>query len=507
MYKTKMYKTKKTTKMKENNNKMKEDNKMKKDKMRKRLIGIVAPLLTVALVAVGYLAVAGVGEAAEQRPGQAEQRPGPNEVRNVIFFHPDGYGLSHWNALRAWLVGPDGRLNWDRLPYMAPYTGHMKDALTASSHGGATVHAYGVKVARDSFGLDEHKVITALSGKQMSIMEEAIQAGFATALIQSSCIAEPGTAAFVASVKERRMREEIAKQVIESGVDVILAAGERLLLPEGVTGRHGEGRRTDGLNLIERAKELGYTVVYTRDELMAVANDPAITRVLGVFGAWSTYSSATEERLRARGWPSYSPKAPTIAEMSAAALEILSRNPKAAERGVFIVAEEEGTDDFGNNANASGSFEAGKRADEALGVFADFVKQNPNTLLITAADSSAGAMSIFGPDAAGMKRLLVEGKVGEFGFNSRDDEWVLVPLDGVDGADTEPFLAAPDKYGNRWPFAVAWVRLDVSGGVVVRAKGLNAELVTELGVVDNTDIYRIMYYTLFEEWLGEDYEE
>ncbi|MCL0067930.1 hypothetical protein M1N67_03255 [Peptococcaceae bacterium] len=44
---------------------------------------------------------------------------------------------------------------------------------------------------------------------------------------------------------------------------------------------------------------------------------------------------------------------------------------------------------------------------------------------------------------------------------------------------------------------------DPSAGIVVRAKGLNANLVTELGVVDNTDIYRIMYYTLFGEWLGE----
>ncbi|MCL0107390.1 alkaline phosphatase [Peptococcaceae bacterium] len=451
---------------------------MKEGKMRKRLIGIVAPLLTVVLVAVGYLAVAGVGEAAEQRPK-------PNEVRNVIFFHPDGYGLSHWNALRIWLVGPDGRLNWDWLPYMAPYTEHMKDALTASSHGGATVHAYGVKVVRDSFGLDGDQVITALSGEQMSIMEEAIQAGFATALIQSGCITEPGTAAFVASVKDRGMREEIAKQVIESGVDVILAGGERWLLPKGVTGRHGEGKRTDGLNLIERAKELGYTVVYTRDELMAAAAGGA-TKVLGVFASGHTFNCEPVEEvwrvLRIGGLPYYWPWAPTIAEMSAAALEILSRNPKAAEKGIFIVAEEEGTDSFPNNANAMGSFIAGERADAAFEVFADFVEQNPNTLLITAADSSAGG-----------KHLLQVGR----------HHGLLGRLGGIDDLGVL-FQSAPDRKGNQWQFAVAWATsFDLSAGVVARAKGLNANLVTELGVVDNTDIYRIMYYTLFGKWLGE----
>ena len=453
---------------------------------------LLAGILTIALVGIH---IAGTPPAAE------EIQEGP---RNVIFFHPDGYGLSHWNALRFWLVGPDGRLNWDRLPYMAPYTEHMKDALTASSHGGATTHAYGVKVVRDSFGLDGHEVITALSGEQMSIMEEAIQAGFATALIASGCITEPGTAVFVASVKCRfRERDYIAKQVIESGVHVILSGGEAFLLPEGVTGRHGEGRRADGLNLIERAKELGYTVVFDREELkVAVAG--GATKVLGVFAHRHTFNCGTEEVLRAEGLPHYWPWSPTIAEMAAAALEILERRPEAAEKGIFIVAEEEGTDNFPNAANALGSFVAGERADAAFGVFADFVEENPNTLLITTADSAAGAKTIRGPVHAWREELLVDGKVAQARFNTDPDgEWVLVPLDGIDGAGTPPFLAAPDKAGKRLPFAVLQVRLDVSGGVVSRAMGLNANLVTELGVVDNTDIYRIIYYTLFGEWLGE----
>ncbi|MBT9164002.1 MAG: Alkaline phosphatase [Chloroflexi bacterium] len=419
----------------------------------------------------------------------------------MIFFHPDGYGLSHWNTLRYYLAGPDGRLNWDKLPYMVPYTGHMKDALTGTSHGGATVHAYGMKVVADSFGLDGHQEITALSGKKMSIMEEAIAAGFATALVQTGEITEPGTAVFVSSVEERDNREEIARQVIESGVDVILSGGERFLLPESVTGRHGKGARKDGVNLIERAKALGYTVVYTRDELMAV---PAtVSKVLGVFAHGHTFNDVTEEKLRAEGLPLFWPWAPTIAEMSAATLEILARNPKAAERGIFVVAEEEATDNFPNNANARGSFEAGKRADEAFGVFVEFVANNPNTLLITAADSSAGGKHIIGPDPAWMARLLVDGKVGEADINSGPDgKFVRAPVDGIDGAGTEPFLAAADKAGNRWPFAVTWAtRHDLSGGIVARAKGLNAERVTELGVVDNTDIYRIMYYTLFDRWL------
>ncbi|MCL0065401.1 5'-nucleotidase C-terminal domain-containing protein [Dehalococcoidia bacterium] len=437
-------------------------------------------------------------------------------ARNVIFFHPDGYGLSHWNALRAWLVGPDGRLNWDRLPYMAPYTGHMKDALTGSSAGGATVHAYGVKVAFDSFGMDGDQVIIALSGRQMSIMEEAIKAGFATALIQTGSVTDAGTgtSVFVASTKSpgvfippakaHNLREKRALQLIESGVDVMLGGDEAYFLPEGVTGRHGEGRRKDGLNLIERARDLGYTVVFDREELNEVATGTE-TRVLGVFASGPTFNALTEEELRARGLPHYCPEAPTIAEMAAATLQILARHPQAATIGFFIVAEEEGTDNFPNAANASGSFVAGKRADEAFGVFADFVEENPNTLVITVADSSAGGKDIVSLPPRMMEMFMVDGKVPEVEINTGPDgEFVLAPMDGVHGAGTEPFLSAPDRKGNRWPFAVLWaMRHDLSGGIVARAKGLNADLVTELGVVDNTDIYRIMYYTLFGQWLGE----
>ena len=463
----------------------------------------IASVIMVAVLLVSGLMVAGC-------PAVAVEEEIQEWPRNVIFFHPDGFGLSHWNALRIWLVGPDGRLNWDRLPYIAAYTGHMTDSPTGGSASGATIHAFGVKVVFDSFGMDGDQVITALSGQQMSIMEEAIQAGFATALIQSGSVTGPGagTTPFVASTKSpsmgplvddtrrRELAEEQALELIESGVHVMLGGDERWFLPVGVSGRHGEGRRQDGLNLIERAKELGYTVVFDRDELQAAVADGA-TKVLGVFAYAHTFNCLPEEVLRERGLPLYWPWAPTIAEMSAAALEILERRPEAAEKGIFIVAEEEGTDNFPNRANAMGSFVTGERADEAIGVFADFVEENPNTLLITTGDSVASGKHL-------LRQPGVD-KVGKDRINTGPDgEWVkALMLDGIDGTGTAPFLSAPDRKGNRWPFAVVWgTPHDKSAGIVTRAKGLNANLVRELGVVDNTDIYRIMYYTLFGEWLG-----
>lgn len=406
------------------------------------------------------------------------------ERGNVIFFHPDGAGLNHWNALRTLDKGPDGELNWDKLPGMAIYAGHMKDALTGTSNGGATVHAYGVKVGAASFGMDNGEEITAASGKKASIAMEARDAGRAVGLIQTGHIGEPGTAAFVAQVKARSDVDTIADQVIRFGAQVIMAGGERFLLPETVDGRFGKGSRKDGKNLIEEAKKLGYTIVYTREELKAL--DLSRTeKLLGVFARGHTFNDQTEEKNREENKPHYAATAPTIAEMAEAALAILSRDPD----GFFLVAEEEGTDNMGNRNNAPGQFEALRRADAAVGVFSRHIAQNANTMLLMAADSDAGAMQILGPSPAQNEVIKAGQPVPEKDANGS-------PLDGISGTGSMPFTSAPDKAGKTWPFAVSWgAEDDTTGAILVRADGMNSALVR--GKMDNTAIYKVMYRTLF----------
>lgn len=429
-------------------------------------------------------ATAALSLAAALAPGlSALPAAAQNATGNVIFYHPDGTGVAHWQAVRFLTVGPDGRTNWDKLPAMAIYNGHMKDGLTSTSHGGATTHAYGVRVLADSFGLDGAQPITAASGKAMSIAEEARDAGKALGLIQTGHIAEPGSAAFVASVESRRNVDEIARQVIESGAQVIMAGGERMMLPEGVDGRHGKGARKDTVDLIARAKKLGYTIVYTRDELKAL-DLSKIEKLLGIFASGATFNDKPEEENVAAGKDHYEASAPTIAEMGEAALAILSRDPD----GFFLVAEEEGTDNMGNNNNAPGQMAALVRADQGVGVFAKFVAANPNTLLLMAADSDAGGMQTIGPRAG--NAIVVPGQP----LPPTDKNGAAV--DGQTGTGGVPFMSAPDRAGQVWPFAISWATLtDVSGGILVRGAGKNSDQIQ--GVMDNTDMYRLMYLTLF----------
>lgn len=425
---------------------------------------------------LAILAAAGI---AITGPAVAQEAP----RGNAIFFHPDGTGINHWTFLRYMTAGPDGLTNWDQLPGMALYGGHMRDNLTGTSHGGATTHAYGVKVRANSFGLDGRDRITAASGQQMSIAQEALRAGRAVGLVQSGHIAEPGTAAFVSSVERRADAQRIAKDVVESGVQVIMSGGERFLLPRGVRGRFGEGEREDGVNLIEQAQRAGYTIVYTRDELMALDAN-RVDRVLGVFARNHTFNDNTEEQNRERNLPNYVATAPTIAEMSRVALAILSRHPN----GFFLVAEEEGTDNFANRNNANGQIEALRRADDAIGVFREFIRRSPNTLMLMTADSEAGGLNMQGGGAGD--------EVVQAGRPLPERDRNGAPMDGVNGAKSEPFVSAADRNGVRHPFAITWAAEDdTSGNILVRADGLNHELVR--GYMDNTQIYRILYRTMF----------
>lgn len=409
----------------------------------------------------------------------------PPTTASVIFIHPDGASAATWAIGRAALVGPDADLHWDRLPAIALYRGHMADSLTATSNGGATTHAFGVKVRSGAYGRttggESGEEIVDAQGRSLSVAHQAIRAGLPVGVVQSGTLTEPGTGCFLASAETRQNHEAIAAQLIESGAEVILGGGERYFLPEGARGAHGPGARRDGRDLVAQAESAGYHVVRTRRELLDLPSDTK--KVLGLFASYHTFNAKSEEELAAADLSMYEPGAPTVGEMTAAALDVLSR----ADDRFLLIVEEEGTDNFGNQNNASGVIESMRRADEAIGVARAFRRDRPETLILTTADSDAGGMRMVGIRTGPSRTtpLRLPGR----NFNG-------APIDGVNGAGSAPFYAAPDRAGRSLPFAVVWAaREDVSGGVLVRAEGPGSHLVR--GSMDNTEIAALIRETLF----------
>ena len=400
-----------------------------------------------------------------------------NKTGSVIFIHPDGMSLAHWDIVRLVKKGYDGFLNFDFLPQMAVYRGTLREQITATSNAAGTIHAFGIKAGKKSFGMDKGKKIISAEGNPHSILISAKKKGLMTALCQSGALVEPGTAAFAVQVKSRKNKDEIARQIIESGVDLIFGGGEKFLLPQGVKGHYGAGARADNLNLVELAKNLGYSVIYNLKQFKKLPRDTA--KVLGIFAYEDTYHSETEEVLKRKGLRPYKKNAPTIAEIMQAGLEFLKRKDKP----FLMIVEEEGTDNFSNKKNARGFLEAAKRADDAIGLAREFLKANPRTLLLTASDSNAGGPAVGEPLSNGKRRFL-----------SFSNKKLSLKKNVPAGSGFSRGRRFSTK--KAYPFSILWSSSkDLFGGVVVKAEGLNADRVK--GVIENTELYDLMYLTLF----------
>jgi alkaline phosphatase len=388
-------------------------------------------------------------------------------------------GTNTWAATRLLTVGPDGRLAWDGMR-AAPYIGPMLDSLTASSNGGGTTHAWGVRARTDSFGMVEGvRIPRSRSGADVPLMLEAKRRGKAIGLVNTASITDAGTGTQIAVVESRSNDEGIAVQLLAAEPDLLLGGGEGWFLPKGVQGRHGEGLRTDGRNLIEEARAKGYVIVLDADELAALpANAP---RVLGLFAHENTFNEGTEEALAAAGLPAFQPQAPRYDVMVAAAIKHLSKS----RNGYYLMAEEEATDNMGGDNNASATLEAAAGADRAVKLALEAQKRNPRLSVVVASDSDCGGLQPIDDD-------FVEGTPLPANFENGS------PLDGPTGTGSLPFMAAPNAQGKRLPFAVAWATDgDASGGGTVRVTGPAAKAMPP--TMDSTDIFAVLYAGLFNK--------
>lgn len=396
---------------------------------------------------------------------------------SVIFLHPDGTGLNSWFALRYLDRGPDGQTEWDQLTRLTLYRGHPTDSLIPSSNAGGTMHALGTRAPASAFGMADGKPIASAAGNQLTLMREAIKNGIQGAIVTSAGIADAGTGTFLAMAQSRREYTLIVEQMLAARPALLLGGGEQFFLPEGIQGRHGEGVRTDGKNLVEQARKAGYTVVFTREELLQLGTWP--NRVLGLFAANDTFNDAPEEELIKEGKPLYEESAPTFDQMVQYSLGFL----RAKGKPFFLVAEEEGTDNFAGDNNASGTFEALRRADRAIGVARRDVDLHKDILLIVTSDSMCGGMTVVDAESAVAP------------FPSRDEE-NGAPLDGQQGTGTAPFVSAPDRNGRTFPFYIGWGSSgDAAGNTVVRSHGWASDTVPM--DAHATDLYAVMHRALF----------
>nr|WP_223879782.1 alkaline phosphatase [Paenibacillus spiritus] len=398
---------------------------------------------TAAVMAAAAL-LAG-GTTAGHAPKQADAASA--KARNVILFVGDGMGTAQRNAIRLATVGENGKLAMDAMPYAGLIHTSSTSPVTDSA-ASATAYASGVKTYNGAIGVNADKQTVR------TIMEIAKAAGKSTGIVTTSQVTDATGAAFGAHVEDRSKQSDIALQLLtQSKPDVMLGGGEDFWYPAGNPGKFPDepaedpkekSKGTQG-NLVEKAKQLGYTYVSTPDGLKQAKGK----KLLGLFANEEMFQQNEEGK-----GDLYNPVVP-LPVMTQKAIDTLSSNSK----GFFLMVEEEGTDEFAHKNNARLTIKSGQELDKAVQVAKNFAKKHPETLVLVLADHETGGFSIEPVDD--------------------EDE----SGDGISMEDG-PFAIA----GSKQNFVVDWTTSGHTAvDIPVTAMGPGAQLFT--GVFENTEVF------------------
>lgn len=293
----------------------------------------------------------GCAGAAAVHPHAPEPSP-----RRIVLFVADGAGLAYWNAARLF----SDTLAVTGFPVVGLMsTGNVTEPLPESASA-ATALATGVLTFSGAIGVGPDSL------PRRTTLEAAEAAGLATGLVTTTTLVDATPAAFAAHAPSRRRPYEIARQMVERDIEVLLGDGRRFF--DGAV-------RPDSADLVAELRARG--VVIEDPEDLGRAADPDVRRLFGFFDIDSLRHPATRR--------------PTLAEMTVAALSVLDRDPD----GFFLLVENEHTDHEGHEnasleAIATETIEVDRAARQALA----YRERAPDTLILVVGDHETGGLAV-----------------------------------------------------------------------------------------------------------------
>lgn len=390
------------------------------------IYGYNGPSTCVTIDAHGKVVAPGPGDCAQY--GKAGQGRSNATARNVILIIGDGMGQQEITAARNYLKGAAGRFEGiDELTSEGMYTHHSIDRSGAfnyvtDSAASGTAWATGTKTYNNALGIK-------IDGTPVpNIIEIAKKAGLRTGNVTTSEIQDATPAAMGShallrgcygpeNTKEankscfsdytnRQYRENgglgsISEQLVETRADVTLGGGMRAFKQVVQTG--GPGRNpflpnktqwTAGKSVLDNAKDNGFQVVTTADELSKVTVANQDKPLLGLFHS----GNMTTRFAPFQAHPGGSKEAPAtckkqdtgtepeLVAMTKKAIQLLD-DPKA-KKGFFLQVESASIDKRAHGSDICGQIGETERLDEVTKVALDFAKANKNTLVVVTADHS-----------------------------------------------------------------------------------------------------------------------
>ena len=290
---------------------------------------------------------------------------GNESPKNIIMMIGDGFGFQQAEAGR--LLTP---LVLDQLD-PTPGSVNTLDVFgdITDSAAGATAFATGFKTVYGNVSMAEDDVTVLPTN-----MEAAKAKGMATGILSSVYLCDATPAVWLAHAP-RRSCSIIIPQQGDACPDVFLGPGEKVSYQRGGKGKNRVDYITD---LVENCN---YEQVGNAAEL-AAAQAPN-NRLLGIWGGYTLMYTIDQQND-----PSYN--LPTLAEMTAKAIEVLSRDPD----GFMLVIEGGAIDWMAHNKDIAGTARDVVAFDDAIAVAYEFAKNNGEPALIVTADHETGGLEL-----------------------------------------------------------------------------------------------------------------
>lgn len=298
---------------------------------------------------------------------KADEKENDTKIKNVIVLIGDGMGPSYMTAHRYMKDNPktfemeqtefDKHLVGTQVTY--PEDEHQNITDSASA---ATAMSSGIKTYNAAIAVDNDKT------NVKTVLEQAKERGKSTGLVATSEITHATPAAFGAHDVSRKNMDAIANDYFDEKingkhkVDVLLGGGVNNFV------------RKDR-NLTEEFKKDGYSYVTDRQQLLNDKSD----QILGLFapGGFDKMIDRND-------------KAPSLAEMTNAAIERLNKN----KNGFFLMVEGSQIDWAGHDNDVVAAMSEMEDFERAFKAAIEFAKKDKHTLVVATADHSTGGFSL-----------------------------------------------------------------------------------------------------------------
>ncbi|WP_394210401.1 alkaline phosphatase [Enterovibrio calviensis] len=319
------------------------------------------------------------------------------EIKNIILMIGDGMGPQQVGLLETYATqAPNSVYNGKPTALrtlaaegvIGSSMTHPDDAIVVDSACSATQLAIGVYTGSEVVGVD------ADGNTLETVLEKAKRLGKSTGLVSDTRLTHATPAAFASHQPHRSLENEIAAEMLNTDVDVMLSGGIRHWIPQSTNDKgdtynalmektggslYLKSKRKDERNLLTEAEGQGYALAFDQNSLRDAKGD----KVLGLF----SYSGMNDGIAHSKSKDDPERTQPTLQQMTEKALSILEKD----KDGFFLMVEGGQIDWAGHSNDAGTMLHEMIKFDDAVAAVYEWAKDRDDTLIVVTADHETGS--------------------------------------------------------------------------------------------------------------------